>query len=138
MKLRAALLSLAVIVLTGCVLVDVLLFPFKLLFELIGGIGSGIGSVLGAVAVVEPCEGSRPETMPTVQMLEDGRVLVAAPSRPDPFRIRFSAPGCEEVVMTWPADFPGAAAATGSGDVALAAGDSTPVIRVMLEAQAAR
>lgn len=133
MKRTAALVPVLAIVLTGCVLMDILLFPFKLLFDVLGGIGSGIGSALDAIAVVEPCEGSRPQSMPVAQVLDDGRVLVSAPSQPDPFRIRFSSPGHLDRVMTWPDDFGDARAAP-----ALAAGAPDAVIRVLLEAAPTR
>jgi len=101
-------------VLAGCVLVDLVLLPLKLVFGAVGAVGEGASGAVGAVVSTEPLEGPPPRVEP----LDDGRWLVEAPSDAARFRVTLSAAGRESRTWTWPDDFRGApVAADGSAHI---------------------
>ena len=107
---RVALVLLAPLV-AGCALVNLITLPFRLLFGAVAPAQGGERPVAGVIAVVEPCSAPRPtiapveeQSLPTLTQLDDGRFLVEAPALPRPFQVRFSAPGYEDRVISWPRD----------------------------------
>lgn len=94
-RLLAALL---VLNLAACGLLDLALFPVKLLFDLLGGAASAVG-----LAYATPVDGPAP----VVQDQGGGRWVVTGLRPEAPFTIVCTSPGCETREFAWPADFAG-------------------------------
>jgi hypothetical protein len=84
---------------TGCAgLVEILMLPIKLLFELLGAAGSAVG-LSHAVPMPEPA--------PLVQSAGPERWLVTGLRREEPCVITCAAPGFAPKSFRWPEDFSG-------------------------------
>ncbi|MCE9636656.1 MAG: hypothetical protein K8T90_13210 [Planctomycetes bacterium] len=95
-RLSLALLALLPLALSGCILLQLILLPFKLLFGAAGSVGSTV-----ADARVEPIHGPAP----TLTQMSDGRWLVEAPTEPAQFRVTLSTPAGATQSWVWPDDF---------------------------------
>ena len=100
MKRRMGLLILAFLVLntTGCIVLDLVRIPIRLLFSLFAGMGSLVG-----LADVTPTR----EPPPIVQNVGGEKWLVTGLSPDAPCTIVCSAPGFETLNYSWPSDFVG-------------------------------
>ena len=99
MKLRrvgAAALAAAVLVSTGCILIEILLIPIQLLFSLFGAAGGAIG-----IAQVEPPNA----TPPVVQQIDAEHWQVTGLREDVRCQIVCTAPGFETKTYSWPSDF---------------------------------
>ena len=103
MTTRRILLAAIPAVLAGCVLLELVAVPFRLLFSALESIGSGIESAVTSIVQAEPIEGPAP----TVVRRDDGAWLVEAPAAPSRFRVTVSSPGHTARSYVWPDDFKG-------------------------------
>lgn len=102
--MRKAAVALLPLVVTGCVVLDLLMLPLKLIFGAVEAVGGAVGGLVASNVTAEPIDGPAPAVSP----LPDGRWLVEAPSESARFRVTVAASGHEPATYVWPDDFRGA------------------------------
>jgi hypothetical protein len=105
-RILAVLAAFMVLSSSGCGLLGVLMVPFQLLFEVIGGVFDVVGQGLDAVVLVEPIDGPAP----TVRLAGSSSVVLTDVVPGSRFRVTFATDaagtGHEAVVFAWPEQAP--------------------------------
>jgi hypothetical protein len=88
------------LLLTSCLLVDLVMLPVKLIFGLFSAAGSAVGGLV-SVSDVPPGSGEAPR----VAAIAPDRWIVEGLRAEQPCTITCSAPGHQARVYAWPRDF---------------------------------